>query len=160
MTAQAEKLEFRTELKQLLHLITHSLYSNKEIFLRELISNASDAINKIKFDSLQHEEKLEGDKDWKIKIHLGRDKGTLTVSDNGVGLSREDAVEDLGTIAKSGTRAFLEGLKSKEGPGRPELIGQFGVGFYSAFMVADRVTVVSRAAGDPPDQGVRWESDG
>ena len=154
-----EKREFRTELKQLLHLITHSLYSNKEIFLRELISNASDAINKIKFDSLQHDEKLEGDKDWKIKIHLDRDKGTLTVSDNGVGLSREDAVENLGTIAKSGTRAFLESLKGQDAKARPDLIGQFGVGFYSAFMVADKVTVVSRPAGDP-DRGVRWESDG
>ena len=98
-----EKMEFKTELKQLLHLITHSLYSNKEIFLRELISNASDAINKIKFDSLQHEDKLEGDKDWKIQIRVDRDAGTLTVSDNGVGLSRDDAVANLGTIAKSGT---------------------------------------------------------
>ncbi len=156
----ADKREFKTELKQLLHIITHSLYSNKEIFLRELISNASDAINKLKFDSLQHEEKLEGDKDWKIKIAVDKEKNTLTVSDNGVGMSRDLAVENLGTIAKSGTRAFLESLKSKEVRERPELIGQFGVGFYSAFMVADKVTVVSRLAGDPPDQGVRWESDG
>src|SRR5260370_30634967 len=131
-TPAGEKLEFKTELKQLLHIITHSLYSNKEIFLRELISNASDAINKLKFDSLQHEEKLEGDKDWKIKIHLDRDQGTLTVSDNGVGLSRDAAVENLGVIAKSGTRAFLESLKSKEVRERPELIGQIGGGFYSA----------------------------
>src|SRR5215475_116536 len=107
-TMQAEKLEFKTELKQLLHLITHSLYSNKEIFLRELISNSSDAINKIKFDSLQHEDKLEGNKDWKIKVTLDKDRGTLTVSDNGVGMSRERAVEDLGTIARSGTRAYVE----------------------------------------------------
>jgi len=155
----AEKMEFKTELKQLLHLITHSLYSNKEIFLRELISNASDAINKIKFDSLQHEDQLEGDKDWKIKIQVDRDAGTLTVSDNGVGLSRDDAVANLGTIAKSGTRAFLESLQGRDVKAKPELIGQFGVGFYSAFMVADKVTVVSRPAGDP-DQGVRWESDG
>ena len=139
-----EKMEFKTELKQLLHLITHSLYSNKEIFLRELISNASDAINKIKFDSLQHEDQLEGDKDWKIKIHVDRDAGTLTVSDNGVGLSRDDAVANLGTIAKSGTRAFLESLQGRDAKAKPELIGQFGVGFYSAFMVADKVTVVSR----------------
>ena len=156
-TTHAEKLEFKTELKQLLHIITHSLYSNKEIFLRELISNASDAINKLKFDSLQHEDKLEGDKDWKIKIALDKEKNALTVSDNGLGMSRDLAVENLGTIAKSGTPHFLESLQSKE---RPELIGQFGVGFYSAFMVADKVTVVSRLAGDPPDQGVRWESDG
>ncbi len=157
--AHAEKLEFKTELKQLLHLITHSLYSNKEIFLRELISNASDAVNKIKFDSLQHEEKLEGNKDWKIKVALDKDAGTLTVSDNGVGMSRERAVEDLGTIARSGTRAYLNALKSQEVRNHPELIGQFGVGFYSAFMVADRVTVLSRMAGDPKE-GVKWVSDG
>src|SRR5262245_58828570 len=158
-TLPAEKLEFRTELKQLLHLITHSLYSNKEIFLRELISNASDAINKIKFDSLQHEEKLEGNKDWKIKIAADPAARTLTVSDNGIGMWRERAVEDLGTIARSGTRAYLNALKSQEVRNHPELIGQFGVGFYSAFMVADRVTVLSRMPGDPKD-GVRWESDG
>ncbi len=156
---QPEKMEFKTELKQLLHLITHSLYSNKEIFLRELISNASDAINKIKFDSLDHEERLEGNKDWKIKITLDKAAGTLTVSDNGIGLSRESAVENLGTIAKSGTRAYLEQLKGQQQAGqRPDLIGQFGVGFYSAFMVADRVTVLSRTVGSP--EGVRWESDG
>jgi molecular chaperone HtpG len=155
----SEKLEFKTELKQLLHIITHSLYSNKEIFLRELISNASDAINKIKFNSLQHEELLENNKDWKIKINVDKDKGTLTVSDNGVGLSRAEAIEHLGTIAKSGTRAFLESLKEAGANNRPDLIGQFGVGFYSAFMVADKVTVVSRPAGDPK-QSVRWESDG
>ncbi len=158
---QAEKLEFKAELKQLLHIITHSLYSNKEIFLRELISNASDAINKIKFDSLRHEELLEGDKDWKIRISADKDAGTLTVSDNGIGLSRDEAVENLGTIAKSGTRAFLEALqRNKESQDRPDLIGQFGVGFYSAFMVADRVTVVSRRAGLPPSEGVKWSSDG
>jgi molecular chaperone HtpG len=156
---QAEKLEFKTELKQLLHIITHSLYSNKEIFLRELIANASDAINKIKFDSLSHEEKLEGNKDCKIKIIADREAGTLTVSDNGIGMSRECAIADLGTIAKSGTRAFLESLKNQDVKDQPGLIGQFGVGFYSAFMVADRVTVISRPAGDPKD-GVRWESDG
>jgi molecular chaperone HtpG len=158
-THPSEKLEFRTELKQLLHIITHSLYSNKEIFLRELISNASDAINKIKFDSLSHEEKLEGNKDWKIKLLPDRAAGTLTISDNGIGMSRDSAVENLGTIAKSGTRAFLESLKNKDVKDQPELIGQFGVGFYSAFMVADRVTVISRMAGDPHD-GVKWESDG
>jgi molecular chaperone HtpG len=155
---QPEKLEFRTELKQLLHIITHSLYSNKEIFLRELISNASDAINKVRFDSLQHEELLEGNKDWKIKVSVDKEAGTLTVSDNGIGLSRDSAVENLGTIAKSGTRAFLEALKSKQVQNHPELIGQFGVGFYSSFMVADRVTVLSRPAG--AKEGVKWESDG
>src|SRR5436190_1894389 len=154
-----EKLEFKTELKQLLHLITHSLYSNREVFLRELISNASDAINKIKFDSLSHDEMLEGNKDWKIKITPDKDNGTLTVSDNGIGMSRQDVIDHLGTIAKSGTRAFLESLKARSANDRPELIGQFGVGFYSAFMVADTVTVLSRPAGDPK-QGVRWESGG
>src|SRR5216683_1713238 len=102
----SEKREFKTELKQLLHIITHSLYSNKEIFLRELISNASDALNKIKFNSLQHEELLEGNKDWKIKIAVDKKGRTLTVSDNGIGMSRDSAIENLGTIAKSGTRAF------------------------------------------------------
>ena len=149
--AQSEKLEFKAELKQLLHIITHSLYSNKEIFLRELISNASDAINKIKFDSLNRDDVLENNKDWKIKISVDKDKKTLTVSDNGVGMSRAEAVENLGTIAKSGTRALLESLKQADVQARPELIGQFGVGFYSAFMVADRVTVVSRMHGPDSD---------
>jgi molecular chaperone HtpG len=155
----AEKLEFKTELKQLLHLITHSLYSHREIFLRELISNASDAINRIKFDSLSHEERLEGNKDWKIKVIPDQAAGTLTVSDNGIGMNRDAIVDQLGTIAKSGTRAFLETLQRQDVQLRPDLIGQFGVGFYSAFMVADRVTVVARTFGSPRD-GVKWESDG
>jgi molecular chaperone HtpG len=154
-----EKLEFKTELKQLLHLITHSLYSNREIFLRELISNASDAINKIKFDSLSHDEILEGNKDWRIKITPDAVSNTLTISDNGIGMSHDGIIDQLGTIAKSGTRAYLEHLRQQNTAGRPDLIGQFGVGFYSAFMVADKVTVLSRQAGDPK-QGVRWESDG
>ena len=153
----AEQLEFKAELKELLHLITHSLYSDREIFLRELISNASDAINKVKFDSLQNEEKLEGNKDWKIKIVPDEQAGTLTISDNGVGMTREQVVDLLGTVAKSGTKAFLAAAKGK--PDQPGLIGQFGVGFYSAYMVADRVTVHTRPAGSPAD-GVRWESDG
>jgi molecular chaperone HtpG len=155
----AETLEFKTELKQLLHLITHSLYSHREIFLRELISNASDAINKIKFDSLSHEERLEGNKDWKITLIPDKDAGTLTVSDNGIGMNRDTIVDHLGTIAKSGTRAFLEAIQQQGGQVRPDLIGQFGVGFYSAFMVADKVTVVSRTAGSPAD-GAKWESAG
>jgi molecular chaperone HtpG len=154
-----ETLEFKTELKQLLHLITHSLYSNREIFLRELLSNASDAINKIKFDSLDKEEILEGNKDWKIQLTPDKEAKTLTISDNGIGMSRDTIIDNLGTIAKSGTKAFLETVKQQEGKVRPELIGQFGVGFYSSFMVADKVTVVSRMAGSPSD-GVRWESDG
>src|SRR5262245_2801243 len=132
----AAKMEFKTELKQLLHLITHSLYSHPEIFLRELISNASDAINKIKFDSLTHEEKLESNKDWKIKVIPDRSAGTLTISDNGIGMNRDAIVDQLGTIAKSGTRTFLDTLAQQDVKLRPDLIGQFGGGFYSAFMVA------------------------
>jgi molecular chaperone HtpG len=155
----SETLQFKTELKQLLHLIVHSLYSHKDIFLRELISNASDAIDTVRFQSLTKSEVLEDNGDWKIKIIPDEKAGTLTVSDNGVGMSRDSLVENLGTIARSGTRAFLESLQKAEAKDRPELIGQFGVGFYSSFMVADRVTVVSRPAG-PKDQGVRWQSDG
>lgn len=155
-----ETLEFKAELKQLLHLITHSLYSDREIFLRELISNASDAINKIKFDSLNQDAKLEGNTDWKITITPDRAAKTLTISDNGIGMSREDVVDCLGTVAKSGTKNYLDALKGKDKPSDlPGLIGQFGVGFYSAFMVADRVTVHTRPAGEP-GLGVKWESDG
>jgi molecular chaperone HtpG len=155
----AEKLEFKAELKQLLHLITHSLYSNREIFLRELISNAADAINKVRFDSLANEDLLEGNRDWKVKLTADEATGTLTVSDNGIGMNRDTIVDHLGTIAKSGTRAFMESLRQRDVKVPPELIGQFGVGFYSAFMVADKVTVISRTFGGPAD-GVRWESDG
>lgn len=154
-----EKLQFKTELKQLLHLIIHSLYSHKEIFLRELISNASDAIDTIRFESLTNQEVVEGDSDWKIKIIPDKEKGTLTISDNGVGMSMHTIVDNLGTIARSGTKAFLEALKQTEAKDRPELIGQFGVGFYSSFMVADKVSVISRMAG-PASEGVQWESDG
>jgi molecular chaperone HtpG len=154
-----ETLAFKTELKQLLHLIVHSLYSHPDIFLRELISNASDAIDTVRFRSLTHADLLEGDSDWKIRLIPDAAAGTLTVSDNGIGMSRETIVENLGTIARSGTRAFLEALKASQAEQRPELIGQFGVGFYSAFMVADKVTVLSRTAGKPED-GARWESDG
>jgi molecular chaperone HtpG len=153
-----ERREFKTELQQMLHLITHSLYSHKEIFLRELLSNASDAIDKIRFNSLQNAEQVEADRDWKIKLTVDKAAGTLTVSDNGIGMSREAVIENLGTIARSGTRAFLDSLKAADAATRPDLIGQFGVGFYSAFMVADQVTVVSRAAG--ATEAVRWVSDG
>jgi molecular chaperone HtpG len=159
MTDQTvEKREFKSELQQVLHLITHSLYSHKEIFLRELLSNASDAIDKIRFNSLANADLLQGDRDWKIKLAIDPAAGTLTVSDNGIGMSREAIIENLGTIARSGTRAFLDSLKAADAAARPDLIGQFGVGFYSAFMVADQVTVLSREAG--ADQGVRWVSDG
>ena len=156
----AEQLEFKAELKQLLHLITHSLYSDREIFLRELISNASDAINKVKFDSLDSDDRLEGNKDWKIKLSTDKDAKTLTIADNGIGLSRDQAIELLGTVAKSGTKAFLQAAKAQSDQATlPGLIGQFGVGFYSAFMVADKVTVHTRPAGSPED-GTVWESDG
>ncbi len=153
----AETLEFKAELKQLLHLITHSLYSDREIFLRELISNASDAINKVKFDSLANEDQLEGNKDWKIVITPNKEAKTLTLSDNGIGMSREEVVDNLGTVAKSGTKAFLDAIKAKQSTEVPGLIGQFGVGFYSAFMVADTVTVRTRRAGGG---GTMWVSDG
>jgi molecular chaperone HtpG len=156
---QTETLQFKTELKQILNIIIHSLYSHKDIFLRELISNASDAIDTVRFQSLTHAEVLEGHADWQVRIIPDEANGTLTISDNGVGMSKENIIENLGTIARSGTRAFLESLKQADAKDRPELIGQFGVGFYSAFMVADKVTVLSRMAG-PKTDGVKWESDG
>ena len=158
-THAPERLEFKTELKQLLDLIIHSLYTKKEIFLRELISNAADAVDKVRFESLTNQEVLEGNGDWKIKLIPDETAGTLTIRDNGIGMSREQIVENLGTIAKSGTKAFMESLKAANAKDKPELIGQFGVGFYASFMVADRVTVISRTAGKPED-GVKWESEG
>jgi molecular chaperone HtpG len=155
----AETRPFKTELKQLLHIIIHSLYSHKDIFLRELISNASDAIDTVRFQSLTQGDLLEGDSEWKIKLIPDKEKGTLTISDNGIGMSPETIVEHLGTIAKSGTQAFMQTLKDADVKERPNLIGQFGVGFYSSFMAADKVTVESRTAG-PKANGVRWESTG
>ena len=159
-----ETLEFKAELKQLLYLITHSLYSDREIFLRELISNASDAVNKIRFDSLANEAALEDNRDFAIRVTPDKAAKTLTISDNGVGMSREEVIENLGTVAKSGTKAFVEAVKSRQTQGgeaaSPGLIGQFGVGFYSAFMVADSVTVHTRPGGAPAETGVRWTSDG
>src|SRR5882762_8824129 len=143
----AETMQFKTELKQLLHLIIHSLYSHKDIFLRELISNASDAIDRVRFQSLTQAEVLEDNADWKIKLIPDANNNTLTISDNGIGMSRATIVEHLGTIARSGTREFLDSLKAADAKERPELIGQFGVGFYASFMVADKVTVISRMAG-------------
>lgn len=155
----AETMQFKTELKQLLHLIIHSLYSHKDIFLRELISNASDAIDRARFQGLTKPELLEDNADWKIKLSTDEASRTLTISDNGLGMSRDTIVDQLGTIARSGTREFLESLKQANAQDRPDLIGQFGVGFYASFMVADKVTVLSRMAGKPED-GVRWESAG
>src|SRR6266516_4157081 len=157
-TVAPERMEFKTELKQLLDLIIHSLYTKKEIFLRELISNAADAIDKARFEGLKNPALLEGDTNWRIRLTADKDKNTLTLSDNGSGMTREGIVQDLGTIGRSGTKAFVENLKRADVKDRPELIGQFGVGFYSAFMVSDRVTVVTRAAG--ASEAVKWESDG
>jgi len=153
-----EKMEFKTEIKQILDLMVHSLYSHKEIFLRELISNSSDAIDKAHYESLTNKEILEEEKDWKIKITADKDAGLMTISDNGIGLTKDEAIKELGTIAHSGTKEFITALQSKEVKDNPELIGQFGVGFYSTFMVADKVTVVSRKAGASDKKGVKWES--
>src|SRR3954452_1455544 len=159
--AAPQRMEFKTELKQLLDLIIHSLYTKKEIFLRELVSNAADAIDKLRFEGLKNPDLLEGDSDWRIRLIPDEKAGTLTINDNGIGMSRESIVENLGTIARSGTRAFLDNLQQADAKERPELIGQFGVGFYSSFMVADRVTVISRPAGPAgAGEAVKWESDG
>jgi len=155
-----EKLEFKTEIKQLLDLMVHSLYSHKEVFLRELISNASDAIDRAHYESLTNAEIHESDTEWIIRISADKEKRTLTISDNGIGMSKEEAVEALGTIARSGTKEFLQMLQSKDIKNNPELIGQFGVGFYSSFMVADKITVISRKAGSNDSAGVKWESTG
>ncbi|MCX8026635.1 MAG: molecular chaperone HtpG [Thermodesulfovibrionales bacterium] len=152
--------EFKTEVKQLLDLMIHSLYSHKEVFLRELISNASDAIDKVRFLGLTNQTLYEANTDWKIKISVDAENSILTVSDNGIGMSKDEIVEALGTIAHSGTREFLEQLQSKENLQKADLIGQFGVGFYSSFMVADKITVISRKAGLPNDMAVKWESTG
>ncbi|MCV9877812.1 molecular chaperone HtpG [Brenneria izbisi] len=150
---------FQSEVKQLLHLMIHSLYSNKEIFLRELISNASDAADKLRFRALSAPELYAGDGDLRVRVSTDKEKRTLTISDNGIGMSRDEVIDNLGTIAKSGTKAFLESMGSDQVKDS-QLIGQFGVGFYSAFIVADKVTVRTRAAGAAADQGVFWESAG
>lgn len=158
-TSTPETRKFEAEVAQVLHLVTHSLYSHKEIFLRELISNASDACDKLRFESIAQPELLAGDGELHIDVSWDATARTITVRDNGVGMSRDEIVANLGTIASSGTRRFLEAM-SAEQKTDARLIGQFGVGFYSAFVVADRVTVLSRRAGAPADSGVRWESDG
>ncbi len=150
---------FQSEVKQLLHLMIHSLYSNKEIFLRELISNASDAADKLRFRALSTPELYEGDGELHVRLAFDKEKRTLTLSDNGIGMSRDEVIDNLGTIAKSGTKAFLQSVGSEQAKDS-QLIGQFGVGFYSAFIVADKVTVRTRAAGASADEGVFWESAG
>jgi len=156
---QKETLEFQTEVRQLLNLMIHSLYSNKEIFLRELISNASDACDKLRFEALSNEMLYDDDSDLKIRVAFDKDSRTVTVSDNGIGMSREEVMDNIGTIAKSGTRQFFESLTGDQGKDM-ELIGQFGVGFYSAFIVADEVTLTTRRAGAGEHEAVRWVSDG
>ncbi|MCC3702215.1 molecular chaperone HtpG [Rouxiella badensis] len=150
---------FQSEVKQLLHLMIHSLYSNKEIFLRELISNASDAADKLRFCALSKPELYEGDAELRVRVSFDKEKRTLTLSDNGIGMTRDEVIDNLGTIAKSGTKAFLQSVGSEQAKDS-QLIGQFGVGFYSAFIVADKVTVRTRAAGVSADEGVFWESAG
>ncbi len=154
-----QTLSFQAEVAQLLHLVTHSLYSNKEIFLRELISNASDACDKLRFEAINNSGLYESDSELKVRVVLDKDAKTLTITDNGIGLSQQEAIDNLGTIAKSGTKDFVSKLSGDQ-KADSQLIGQFGVGFYSGFIVADKITVESRRAGLPADQGVRWVSDG
>ena len=158
-TATKETLGFQTEVKQLLHLMIHSLYSNREIFLRELISNASDACDKLRFEALHNAALFENDSDFAIKVSHDDTAKTITISDNGIGMNRDEVIANLGTIAKSGTREFFSSLTGDQQKDA-HLIGQFGVGFYSSFIVADRVTVLTRRAGEAAGQGVRWESEG
>lgn len=158
-TPTVETHSFQAETRQVLQLMIHSLYSNKEIFLRELVSNASDALDRLRFLAISDDAIYEGDGDLWIEIEVDEEAGTLTIRDNGIGMSRDDVMENIGTIAKSGTRAFLDRLSGDEKLDA-NLIGQFGVGFYSSFIVADKVTVNTRKAGEPGETGVRWESDG
>ena len=159
MSTNQETRGFQSEVKQLLQLMIHSLYSNKEIFLRELISNASDAADKLRFKALSNPTLYEGDGELRVRVSFDADKGTLTISDNGIGMTREQVIDHLGTIAKSGTKEFLTALGQDQAKDS-QLIGQFGVGFYSAFIVADKVTVKTRAAGEAMGKGVLWESAG
>lgn len=159
MSQNQETRGFQSEVKQLLQLMIHSLYSNKEIFLRELISNASDAADKLRFKALSNPALYEGDGDLRVRVSFDSDKETITISDNGIGMTREQVIDHLGTIAKSGTKEFLTALGQDQAK-NSQLIGQFGVGFYSAFIVADKVTVKTRAAGEEADKAVLWESAG
>jgi len=156
---QKETLEFQTEVKQLLQLMIHSLYSNKEIFLRELVSNSSDACDKLRFEALANDKLYEGETDLRIRVDFDKDKQTVTVTDSGIGMTRDEVVDNIGTIAKSGTRKFFESLTGDQAQDA-QLIGQFGVGFYSCFIVADKVTLITRKAGLGPEHGVRWSSAG
>src|SRR5215210_8078129 len=158
-TSVKETLGFQAEVTQLLNLMIHSLYGNKEIFLRELISNASDACDRLRFDAIADSALLEDDAVLQIRVSYDKSAGTITVSDNGIGMSRQEVIDHIGTIAKSGTREFFQRL-SADAAKDAQLIGQFGVGFYASFIVADHVTLVTRRAGRPAEDGVRWESAG
>ena len=157
MNAEVEKetLGFQTEARQLLHLMIHSLYSNKEIFLRELISNASDAVDKLRFAALSDDSLLAGDSEFSVSVDVDEEAKTITITDNGIGMNRDEVIENLGTIAKSGTAAFLEQLSGDQQKDS-QLIGQFGVGFYSSFIVADRVQVHTLKAGADPVEAGLW----
>ena len=158
MTTQApEKMEFQTEVKQLLHLMIHALYSNREIFLRELVSNASDALDKARFEAVKNPDALGGDAQLGVRIEADKDAGMLRIIDNGIGMSRDEIIRNIGTIASSGTKRFMESLSGDQKKDA-HLIGQFGVGFYSAFMVADRVSLVTKRLGG--NESWRWESTG
>src|SRR5215813_1192020 len=159
MTATAETHKFQAEVAQVLHLVTHSLYSHKEIFLRELISNASDACDKLRFEALAQPDLLKDEAELAIRIDVDPKAHTVTITDNGIGMTRQEAVEHLGTIARSGTAEFLSKLSGDQKQDA-QLIGQFGVGFYSSFIVAERVEVYSRRAGLPASAGVHWDSRG
>ena len=156
---QKQTLSFQAEVAQLLKLVTHSLYSNPDIFLRELVSNASDACDKLRFEALNNAALYESDSELKVRVSFDKAAKTLTITDNGIGLSQQEAIDNLGTIAKSGTRDFMAKLSGDQ-KNDAQLIGQFGVGFYSGFIVADKITVESRRAGLPSAQGVRWVSAG
>jgi molecular chaperone HtpG len=156
---QKQTLSFQAEVAQLLHLVTHSLYSNKEIFLRELISNASDACDKLRFEALDNNALYEDAPNLEVRVSFDKEAGTLTITDNGIGLSQQEAIDNLGTIAKSGTREFVSRLSGDQ-KADAQLIGQFGVGFYSGFIVADKIAVQSRRAGLKAEEGVRWTSTG
>ncbi|MEJ2317326.1 MAG: molecular chaperone HtpG, partial [Gammaproteobacteria bacterium] len=159
VVAHKETQAFQTEVSRVLDLVIRSLYSNKEIFLRELISNASDAAEKLRFEALSNEGLYEDQSELAIRLTVDSEKGTLTISDNGIGMNRDEVVSNIGTIARSGTKAFIESMSGDKAQDS-QLIGQFGVGFYSAFIVADRVTIETRKAGTVADEGVRWESEG
>ena len=158
-----QTLSFQAEVAQLLHLVTHSLYSNQEIFLRELVSNASDACDKLRFEGLNNSALFEDAPNLEVRVSFDKAAKTLTITDNGIGMSAQEAIDHLGTIAKSGTKDFmgrLSGDQKQTASEQGQLIGQFGVGFYSGFIVADRITVETRRAGAPETAGVRWSSEG